>query len=330
MPIDESLVEKLRGEVNKETDLFRMATNNVGGRDEHARICSAMDWIQMTARGYEVALKRLKKSDLGDTVAILAYVMISDTLVQGIDALHAALGIKNPESKRMFFKRSPNSLNLPYEHVGGYIDSKDSKVFNEIETDKEFFSKIRACFGAHVQDIGRKGKIYFASWSGREGDPNSIGVHLYNYEKYAGIILSVPIDEINSYIEWEYNKINDILPEISVICEDHRNELRTISIPSSNDIQEEIKILNNEARKRARGWEEYLLSELEEAYPKIMAEGDLGKEALLKNILKTIRDNLQNMPTSEDTLLFKIDSVHDLFRVYDIIKENSSKAPEAE
>ena len=310
MSINGEHIRNFRDEVN-ENNLFRLAMSNVNGKNEFNKICSAMDWIDMFVNGYDLSVNRLENRGHEGSIAILAYIMISDTLVNGVVALHEALGIENQKTRRVFFIKTKKSPNYPYDHRHArYIKSEESVVFNTIETDEDYFKKIRACFGAHAQDIGRKKEKFFASWSNIDIIEKSINVHLYNYSLAGDIIFSIKIDEIDAYITSEYEKIKQLIPEIKNIVEKHREYLRVKIIPATKSTNDELELLMCEAKNRGKEWEQYLLEELRSS---LIADVNAEEETRIRNvILAKIRNSLQTMSKDEEGELYEINNINEL------------------
>ncbi len=250
--IDEHLVEELRSAVNSD-DIIRINLSNMNGKNEFNRICSVMDWLQVSFKSYNKSYAEA----LDGSIEFYNYVMLCDVIVQSFLSLSEIVGVEECVStERKYFPRKINSMRLPYHHdQNRFPDANDLASFDDIEDDDSFFSKIRACFGAHVQNIGKaKSGRYVASWSGMSLHlPNAAGLLLYAYDiPGKDMTLDVPIESIDAYIHDKCNTMPLIIKSICDMQKSYIDKLKNESFVITGCVEKDVDIIIDEAKRRCR------------------------------------------------------------------------------
>jgi hypothetical protein len=218
--MDPELIQNFRKEVNEYQTGFISKMRNVDGNNEFNRICSSMDWIEINVINYNEMFKKMEYGR--NSLDSLYYIMMVDAILQGIKGLHKALGIKYDSENRKFFLKKADSKKIKYDFKSyEMINAEDSELFDSIDKDDDYFSKIRACFGAHVVDISSKkgnDNKYFSSWTGNILASWTWTVFLYNSKSdCSDIMLKLDMRCIDAFINNKYESLTKLIDKVKEI-----------------------------------------------------------------------------------------------------------------
>lgn len=230
--INTQLINDFRNKVNKNDWVFFKYRRNKD-KNQWNCICSAMDWIEMTAN--HIAKHPLKRGE-SDGIAVLTFIMCIDIIVEAIEQLH-----------RVFFSEDTRI----FENDN---DCFPNNIFHF--NDRKYFKHIRSCFGAHPVNIddtdfpGDKTFRRFASWSGSflTGD---CSVLLYsNIIDKDNISLNIYFDQLQLFAEKYYNYLTvlekEITDQYNSFCQMKKQEV----IICTGDPLTKLSILLEESKKR--------------------------------------------------------------------------------
>ena len=177
------------------------------------------------------------------------------------------------------------------------------EVFTDID-DNAYFKEIRACFGAHPVNIGKKGHKHFASWpsvASFTGKLYSLLVYKSNYSDNE-FIFEVKIDELNSFLIKRYEFLKELINKINEQYELFCGEKRNKDIQKNDDTHLYINNLISASKERMNREDySYILQFIKDVYD-YDSIGNESNGAVLneyKNFLVTVLDgiykNLQEM-----------------------------------
>ena len=316
--LDPGVIKEFRSIAN-ENRLFRNRYRNIDNRNKWSIVCSAMDWISVTARGIEyISFSNTHGSDDYLSLVLMQYIVAIDVVIQAIIQLYRVL--------------YGNSFKYPL--------SGDTSIFHKKIPDDDYFKHIRAVFSTHPVDlhsidgcIEKKEERFFASWSCRAKDgENDFIVYLYsnmpeNDEFYKfGII----IDDINRYCSKRYDLLRELATRIKAINSAINQEYKLVQIETSDDILNKIAILIQENNKRigdSYGYTQdlYYLKDIFDAYQMYCPDDPIIKYYINMQIeqVEKIKDSLQNMDFNflvyepEYISNFKMQKIHEFLNSYD-------------
>ncbi len=205
--LNEDLIDQFRAAANECTD-FRNSYQNIDGKNKWNILCSAMDWICITARGikYIKFERNTNKSDDYLSLSLMQYIVAIDVLVEAIIQLYRVI----------------------YGSDRKYPLKEDKSIFLKTITDDLYFTHLRAAFGTHPVNLRSldgsnlsKNEKFYASWSSVaiDDDDNDFIVYLYSNkaEKTEMFELGLNISKVNYYCRKRYDLLNDLKIKIKEI-----------------------------------------------------------------------------------------------------------------
>lgn len=215
------------------------------GKNLFNPICSCMDWINVAIRS--INGKSVYSDDI-DVRAMEIFSLISsiDLVVESITTLDTIIFSK---SKR----------ESPYKG--------DKRIFtkNEFTDDDEFFTQLRAVFGAHPVNLKNdKHERLYASWPYHSpSDGSDLQVLLYsNLPDRTPIKFGLRINELSEYLKTRYDHLSILGEELINQFNQSTNEYTRKVIEKNSNPLNQIEILTTEVKKRMNN--EFLAGELYE------------------------------------------------------------------
>ncbi|MCL2383943.1 MAG: hypothetical protein FWC79_07525 [Oscillospiraceae bacterium] len=294
--MDLEVIGNFSNKVN-ENEFVLFKYGDVEGKNKWNCVCSAMDWIRLSARVIDKITFDNKDIDI-NCMELYKYISCIDIILESIQQLH-----------RVFF--DDGSLQK-------FIDT-DNIFKNKIgkESDNNYFKTIRASFGAHPVNLDEpnspqdKGLKRFASnpFDNRRNlwkDGRDFSVRLYsNIVGEEDLPFPIWISELKEFIKSRYMYLNTISKQIDVIYEKFATENRKRVIVTSEEPLEQIEILKTEVKIRANNdYYTWILDDLKMAFT-INSEDKQNQKILecyrqkLLDVIKDIKENLQNMIFTE-------------------------------
>ncbi|MCQ2009290.1 MAG: hypothetical protein ABF629_04220 [Sporolactobacillus sp.] len=330
--LDPSLANKFRNKVNEHNFIrlyFAEYADEVNReeKDVWSKICSCMDWLNVTVEGIEKPIKSKH---------------------QNMDSLHFAHFLTTVDMMLEAIKNAWLSINLATKHKRPYI--KDRSIFHACEfgrsySDEAYFKEIRAWFGIHSVN-GNEVKLhgfdkdvrFFSSWSmSRFFDDDTYAVLLYSNDRKAeqmfGGEKKVCVNDLIRFILLRYKSLNQLMKDIDMLYENVKTKTRNtpIKFDKTWPTAQQLEQLYFQAKKR-KLTSEWYEEEIEDciSFFKIdllnfePTERVIVKSYLteLEKIIPAYRDMVQNVDDTE-TDSFKIFHISSsLFsdRHYDISK----------
>jgi len=300
--LTESLVDKFRDSVNRKDFIF-FKYKDVNGYSHWHAICSCMDWITVAVRSIN-SLGALPKSMDLKVVYIYSLISYIDIINESITTLYTVLLRKKRES--------------PFKH--------DQSVFfgEEGKDDNDYFSELRARFGAHpvnLQDRNSKER-HFASWPYDSWDDCDLQVSLYsNLVGGKDKIIKLKVEDLFKFSKLRYEYLKVLMKEIEQQYCQFIFEKKLVKIDKNKCDIKQIEILLEENKKRLDfDYVEFALIEIRD----LMSVSILGdffseRQKKFKNDLKTLLINiyeyLQNCKFDEEIPFYDILSPQNLYKI---------------
>lgn len=198
-------------------------------------ICSAMDWISVSAE--HIISIALEKAKAMSSIDVFAYISCVDIIVESVQQLHRVIN----NTKELLFK-----------------DDSDVFVGNQFgQNDIRYFKTLRSCFGAHPVNLEEPGAEQnremrrFASWSSNTRGDGTSSVILYsNQHKEEDIFLTIDLQQILHFGEKFYEHLKVLGHTLNEQYEIFATEKREEEIPFSEDPIEHLEILLKASEQR--------------------------------------------------------------------------------
>ena len=229
--IDKKFLSEFRGEINlSDWCYFKYKNNN--NRNQWNCICSAMDWIEVSAE--YICAHPLSSIKSHQSIELYSYLSCVDIIVEAIEQLH-----------RVIFSTRKQVFENESDCFGG-------NQFHQ--NDRMYFKTLRACFGAHPVNLDDPDDIEakrFASWSGGGFGTNNFSVILYsNKPNGQYITLGMKFAQVDHFVEKYYNHLIALKQELHLQDEKFRKKKAKNKIERCNDPVEQLKILKKESSER--------------------------------------------------------------------------------
>ena len=251
MMLNTDLIQKFRKEVNGNSYFALHNYRNRGGYNHWNLICSCMDWI-------EVAMDYIshQSPDNKETVGILkteninTKCMLAYTYISAIDIVWASV----QQLHRVIISDGKTPFKGKTGIFNDYLICKD---------DNEYFTHIRAVFGAHPVNLKKEGK-WFASWPTDHVYPEfDYAVTLYNSEaKGSNTIFGFRFKELNQFLEMRYKYLNEIMKSLDNQYGEYKEVMSKRLIIQVDDVENQLEILKEAAYERLNS--EYYSEVIEE------------------------------------------------------------------
>lgn len=299
--LDIQLIKDFRNKVN-ENSFVLFKYQNTKNRNKWGCVCSAMDWITIASDHL------VNRADLDSSIGVYTYISCIDIIVEAIQQLY-----------RVFFSTDK------------IIFHNDCDCFakNKFkQTDNEYFSTIRACFGAHPVDLNEPTKSEdrslrrFASW------PVKVGIGDYTVILYSNqpdeefIFLNISFSQLNKYAEKHYNYLNTLMHEIDSQYQTFVLEMQNTFIPECQDPLSHLKTLLAASIQRLdNDYYKHTIKSLIQIYDMPIKNDhnriviDTYRETLLP-IIDELHKNLQNMTIEDLKYGYLLDIPNDFPKEY--------------
>jgi hypothetical protein len=149
--MDIGLINQFREKVN-EFGIVMHLYRNIKGKNQWSIICSAMDWISVTAEAIDPT-NFTRSNDNSSSLKLMNYIFCIDILWEAIQQLH-----------RVFF----DTQDTPFDAENTIFQDKPFPS----TSDNQYFKTLRACFASHPVNLHdyftgeEKKERRYASWSG--------------------------------------------------------------------------------------------------------------------------------------------------------------------
>jgi hypothetical protein len=285
---DTAILKRLELAIHNHSDYLINKYSNFSGKKKISVIFSAKDWIHTIVHGMPY-LDLNHKDDNAHSLNVLQLVCSIDLLKEAVEQLD-----------RVIFNRK------------NYPLLKDRSVFNKPISDDQYFSHIRAAFGAHPINLkssdGMDNEKYYASWSTRHGR-GDFSVYLYSIKPHEeDKVLTLSFKELICYANKRYNYLVEIINEIKRQEDEYKFSWSQKRIDANSDPVKQLYILRRENESR---FGEYgYIREIEELISLFTAPRRFNTEyliyddylSIIKPLIEEIRYNLQWMKFDELTL----------------------------
>jgi len=289
--IDSKLIKHFRTKVG-DSNFVCEKYKNIDGKNKWNRICSAMDWIEVSA-DYLTKSNVFSKDDNIMSIQVFTYISCIDIILEAIKQLH-----------QVFY----NTTTYPYKGEKSVFPENNIKM-----DDTLYFKTIRACFGAHPVDLNDdfaqtgQHERWYASWSGFHFSENGdFSVVLSSDQvNIKDIFFDIKFSELNKFLEIRYSYLNQLINEIDRQYLEFCDNLKVQEITTSNNPVEQLKILSVESKKRLNNnYYDCLISQFQVLFSAIITcQENIEKVNCYRNtlfpIIRELKDDLQNMVFGE-------------------------------
>jgi len=223
--LNEDLIKEFRDQVN-ECTFFRNTYQNIDGRNKWNVICSAMDWISVTARGIkyiEFNEPSVFKSQDYQSLVLMQYIVTIDVLVESVIQLYRVI----------------------YGSDDLYPLKNDNTVFLKGISDDNYFKHLRAAFGTHPINLrsldgtnANPDERFFACWSIMSTlSDNDFNVYLYSNipNKSEMYDLGANFSEINEYCRMRYDLLGNLKHKVEELNTEITSAFCSTTIPKGNN-----------------------------------------------------------------------------------------------
>lgn len=224
----DNLISNFRKFINDSPYVLE-AYRNVNDKNQWSCICSCMDWIDVSIEYIKLNKERIEKKSHFD-LEIFAYISSIDLISEAVQQLY-----------RVFYKRTDS----PFKN--DYSVFKDSQ-----KTDDDYFSHIRAIFGAHPTNIKKNSdERNFASYPNNLLTNKGFSVILYtNKLDEWGEIFYLSFEKLEEYFEKRYGFLNKLIKKIETDKISYIKMLQSQKIEKKDCIIQQLEILKIESKKR--------------------------------------------------------------------------------
>ncbi|WP_018924401.1 hypothetical protein [Salsuginibacillus kocurii] len=242
--LDPNLSKKFRDKVHDHGEFVRLYFHELNGKDIWSKICSCMDWLDVSIHGLE--LPSHHESMNITSLRFTHFIVTIDMIYESITNLWTSF-------------EEVTDFKYPYKY--------DSSIFNANEYgenlyDDDYFKLIRAWFGIHAVN-GNKVNIqgypnnlrFFTSWS-TSFDRNEFSLQLYSNNKSAekqyGGTKKIDVREIIKFIELRYYTLHDLINIVDELYIQEKQSLQQtpIRLDKSQTHLEQIQYLYSKAQER--------------------------------------------------------------------------------
>lgn len=283
--LDLKLITDFRDKINDNNSWCYFKYHNNDNKNLWSCICSATDWIEVSAQ--YISSHDIYSLDVDQGIELYALLSSIDIIVEAIEQLHRVIFA----TKQQIFAADN--------------DCFSDNIFGK--PDRNFFKELRACFGAHSvnladpKDPNNQKAKRFASWPSKIG-VGDFSVILYsNQVEEENIFLGIEFNQLERFLNKYYTHLialeNELDSQYNKFCESKRHE----KIECFGTPLEQLTILQEESRKRLNS--EYYNNKIDEMIRifrvpiknvKNLATVEEYRHDLLLTIAE-IKGNLQNM-----------------------------------
>lgn len=232
------VAKELRVQVNSDSMFFNSKVNDENKWDI---ICSCMDWLDKAS----IHLDNSSLESNSEFNDIISYIACVDIFLESYLQLYRA--IMNKEYKCNIYSNSNNMFkNSVYVNYNG-----TKNLISELHQNNDYdsFKHIRAVLGFHPTNLKIGEKRYFAGYNGLI--EKCIEGTLWSKEDNKHI--KINLLDIQIFLDDIKGKIEDLINKIPDIVKKHIKNYKEKSIQESEDVFEQIKILEKEANLRVPG-----------------------------------------------------------------------------
>ncbi|HFJ9441201.1 TPA: hypothetical protein ACGW7M_004334 [Bacillus albus] len=225
--LDPELLNKFEDKFRECEDFLIDKYRDANGRNKINVIISAKDWLYTIVNGMPHIDLKHENQDYR-SLNLLQYLCTIDVLVEAIQQL-----------ERVFWDCNNYSL------------FKDNTVFKNEKSDDEYFTHLRAAFGAHPVNLGKgadvnvdkeRGEFYFASWSTLINE-NEFHVGIYsNNSNKKDSAFRINLKDIEQYAQKRYKILESIIKEIDRQCIEFTDDKLDISTSKEEALLDDDKI----------------------------------------------------------------------------------------
>lgn len=301
--LSEKLINNFRTEVNKR-DFVYFKYKCVDGKSHWNAICSCMDWITVAVRAIN-SLGAYPKDIDAKSIYILSLISYVDIVNESITTLSSVLN-------RVEGRKSP---------FAGH-----TSVFSEVEgkDDNEYFTELRARFGAHpvnLQDKKSKER-HFASWPHDSLGGEDLTVMLYsNLTDGHDKQIHISRESLLDFAQLRYNFLEELMVIIAQQYDEFIRECKNVPIPISTNTLEQVDILINASKDRLDiDFVDDCLNLIRNIFPLSLADKRFGaREADFKlemsNLVKELYTYLQEAKFDEEIKFRDVFATGELYKI---------------
>lgn len=275
----ETLIEKFRNTVNRK-DFVLFKYQDANGKNHWHAICSCMDWITVAVRSINLLGMLPKDIDM-KVMHIYSLISYIDILNESITTLHSVLVLNGRRHESPF--------------------KNDKSIFGgeEEKDDNEYFTELRARFGAHpvnLQDKKSKER-HFASWPYDSWDNCDLQVTLYsNLTEGKDKIIRLKVEDLLRFLKLRYEYLKFLINEINSQYQNFISIQKTKKIQKNSDITKQIDILIIESKSRLNfDYIDYMLREIRDLFTTSVPDEKFSeREKSFKKDLEKLLENIYN------------------------------------
>lgn len=283
--LDLKLITDFRNKVNGNLSWCFFKYQNNNNKNQWNCICSAMDWIELSAN--YICTHDIFSLDIDQGIELYAFLSGVDIIVEAVEQLH-----------RVIFANDKKP----------FVDDNSCFPDNPFgQNDREFIKELRACFGAHPvrlndpEEPGNKDAKRFASWPSRVGTGDFSVILYSNRVDGKNINLSIEFNQLVRFLNKYYSYLTVLTEALDLQYHDFCKQKKQERFACSGSPLERLAILKVENEKRLNNdYYDYTIGSLIRIFqvPITNAQNlklvDDYRNDLLP-VIDEIYDNLQNM-----------------------------------
>lgn len=232
--LDLKLIADFRNKVNDNLSWCFFKYRNNNNKNQWNCICSAMDWIEVSAN--YICSHDIFSLGIDQGIELYAFLSSVDIIVEAVEQLHRVIFAEN---KKIF---ADDNNCFPDNPFG--------------QNDRVYFKELRACFGAHPvrlddpEEPGNKSAKRFASWPSRIGNGDFSVILYSNRVDGRNINLGIEFKQLVQFLNKYYSYLPVLTEALDLqyhnFCEEKKQERFTcFGTPL-----ERLVILKGESKKR--------------------------------------------------------------------------------
>jgi len=283
--LDLKLITDFRDKVNGNLSWCFFKYRNNNNKNQWNCICSAIDWIEVSAN--YISSHNIFSLGVDQGIELYAFLSSVDIVVEAVEQLHRVIFA---ESKKVF------------------ADDNDCFPDNAFGlNDRDYFKELRACFGAHPvrlndpEEPDNKNAKRFASWSSRVGTGDYSVILYSNRVDGENINLGIEFKQLVKFLNKYYSHLTLLTNALDLQYNGFCREKKRERFDCSGTPLEKLETLRNESKKRLNNdYYNYVIDSLIRVFRvQITNKQNLSLIQEYRNdllpVIDEIYDNLQSM-----------------------------------
>ena len=274
--------------------------SDINGKNLFNPICSCMDWISVAIRSIDNAPKISNNIDV-KVMQIFSLISSIDIVVESITTLHTII---NNSQRRI----------SPFHGKKGIFKN------NKLRDDDEYFTQIRARFGAHPVNLQNGNERQYASWPYEpRNQDHDLAVNLYsNIVGQPDIVFGLKLTELEGYLKSRINHLKNLDDSLKIQYEEFKLKCINTPIDIEEEPEEQLIILKNEAKKRLN--DDFFVDTLLNIFEVSLVEPELQNlenqfKVKLREYIDEIRNSLQNMDFDSNLVSHELLDTRNIYKI---------------